>query len=89
MNQRMIASLSAEVQKLKRKLDMRNDDDLYKDSILASVEEERDEYKRQLEYEREELYRVKREHREFEAFLKLHHPEDAPKRINWMGRRRY
>ena len=89
VNQRMIASLSAEVQKLKRKLDMRNDDDLYKDSILASIEEERDEYKRQLEYEREELYRVKREHREFEAFLQSRHPGDAPKRHNWMGRRRF
>ena len=86
-NQRMIASLSAEVQKLKRKLEDRSDNELYRDSIISSVEEERDEYKRQLQYEREELYRVKRENMEFEQFLKSRHPDDGPRRPIWFGRR--
>ena len=83
----MIASLCEEVQKLKHKLDVRNNDELCKDSKITSAEEERDEYKHQLEYKGEELYRMKREHREFEQFLKMHYPEDTPERRNWFGKR--
>ena len=49
----MITSLCEEVQKLKCKLDVRDDEELYKDSMIASVEEERDVYKCQLEFERQ------------------------------------
>ena len=90
-NQRMIASLRDKVQNLKRKLEQSFDDNsMYKESLVHGAKQERDNYKRQLQYEHEELYRVKREKQELQEFVESRFPKgNGPMRCNIFGRRKF
>mmetsp|Transcript_14334 Transcript_14334/g.18114 ORF Transcript_14334/g.18114 Transcript_14334/m.18114 type:complete len:199 (-) Transcript_14334:63-659(-) len=65
-NQQMITVLGEEVYKVKHKLEVREKDRLYSDSITSTLEDERDELKEQLEFERKRCYCLEKENKEYE-----------------------
>ena len=70
MNQKMIVKLSEQVRKLKIKVDERENEGLYRDSIAAMEENDReDELKMQLRRERQRNERLEAENEDYERIL--------------------
>ena len=80
-NQKTIALLSAEVRRLKRKLELRDKEWLYQDSLASAIEDEKEDLKYKYEMERKMCERVKRENAEYEQFLESRFPLSRPRRV--------